>query len=60
MEDKLFLRSDDIMAILDIGRTSACAIINKLNKELEKKGYLVQPHRLSKKYFKERFGIESL
>lgn len=48
MKDKLFLRSDDIMSILDIGRTSACAIINKLNKELEKKGYLVQPHRLSK------------
>ena len=39
--------------------TKAYSIVRDLNKELEDKGYLIIPGRVSRKYFEERFyGVE--
>lgn len=49
------LNVDDVKARLGVGDTKAYAIIKKLNKELESKGYLTVRGKVPEKYFKERF-----
>ena len=46
------------MKLLDIQKTTAYAVIRKLNAELAKKGYFTQRGRVPKKYFLKRFGAE--
>jgi hypothetical protein len=45
----------EVARIFNCCRTKAYAIIKKLNDELEAKGYLTYPGRVSRKYFNERF-----
>ena len=53
-----FFNAEDVQEILMVGRTKAYQIIQTLNKELDKSGYLVQRGRAPKHYFMERFGLE--
>lgn len=57
--DAIFYNRDDIADILGYGRAKAYKIIRELNAELEAKGYLIRPGKISRKYFDERFGIAS-
>ena len=49
------LCAQEVSAALGINIKAAYQIINKLNKELEKQGYLTIPHRVPEKYLNERF-----
>ena len=45
--------------MLCVSESKAYSIVSDLNKELEDKGYLIIPGRVSRKYFEERFyGVE--
>ena len=45
--------------MLCVSESKAYSIVRDLNKELEDKGYLIIPGRVSRKYFEERFyGVE--
>lgn len=50
-----WVRAKEVQAYFDCCRAKAYNIIRDLNKELEAKGYLTYPGRVSRKYFNERF-----
>ena len=45
----------DVMALLGVSRSKAYKIIQNLNKELDKKGYITIAGKVPKKYFSEKF-----
>lgn len=52
---KNYMRADDIAEELAISKATASKIIQRLNRELKKKGYLTVSGRVSRNYFKERY-----
>ena len=56
-EDKMtnsFLRVDDVAKILDVSKSYAYKIVQRLNKELESMGYITISGRVNKQYFMEK------
>ena len=51
MANKLYYTAAEVAEMVGVGRTSAYAIIKKLNQELAKAGYLVVDGKLPKEYF---------
>ena len=51
MENKLFMRSEEVAKELGVSRAYAYKLIKKLNEELKAKGYLVIEGRLNREYF---------
>ncbi len=49
-----FLRVDDVAKILDVSKSYAYKIVQKLNKELESMGYITISGRVNKQYFMEK------
>lgn len=58
MTTKKFFRVTDIMELMDISKSTAYQLMQKLNKELEEQGKQTYSGRLSKKYFYERVYID--
>ncbi len=54
MTDKNFMRVEDIARELDVSKSYAYKIVQKLNKELEAKGYITISGRVNRQYFFER------
>ena len=54
MENKLFMRSEEVAKELGVSRAYAYKLIKKLNEELRAKGYLVIKGRLNREYFMEK------
>lgn len=54
MENKLFMRSEEVAKELGVSRAYAYKLIKKLNEELKAKGYLVIEGRLNREYFMEK------
>jgi hypothetical protein len=52
-----FYTAIDVATILGISRASAYRTIDRLNRELEKKGFFTFSGKVSKKYFHERMYI---
>ena len=52
---KIYYSAQEIAEMLDISKGSAYAIIKKLNAELEARGFIVIPGKVSKIYFSERW-----
>ena len=48
---KQFYTVKDVMRILQVKQTKAYKIIRELNEELEQRGYIVVPGKVSKRYF---------
>lgn len=57
MKDSIFYGCDEVAEILGYKSGKAYKVIRELNAELEAKGYLIRPGKISKKYFNERFGV---
>ena len=57
MEKMNFYFPKDLEEILGIKQSKAYYIINKLNEELEEKGYLIFKGRVLASYFRQRVGI---
>jgi hypothetical protein len=53
MTNKLYLKVEDVMRLLDISRASAYRLMASLNSELKAAGYIVIPGRISSAYFFE-------
>ncbi len=51
----MFMRVDEVAEELDISKSHAYKIVQKLNKELEAKGMITISGRVNKQYFMERF-----
>lgn len=54
MTDKNFMRVEDVARELDVSKSYAYKIVQKLNKELEAKGYITTSGRVNRQYFLER------
>lgn len=60
MEGIIFITATEMAEILGISKPYAYKIIKQLNEELEAKGFITIPGRVSKKYFEEKFyGVET-
>lgn len=53
--ENTFIRAEDAAKELDISKAYAYKVIRRLNAELETKGFLTIPGRISRDYFFERF-----
>lgn len=49
-----FLRVDDVAKILDVSKSYAYKIVQRLNKELKSMGYITISGRVNKQYFMEK------
>ena len=54
MTDKNFMRVEDVARELDVSKSYAYKIVQKLNKELKAKGYIAISGRVNRQYFLER------
>lgn len=59
MPDKLFLDANDIVKIMGVAKPTAYALMRRLNRELEAKGYIVICGKVSTQYFFERCGLQT-
>lgn len=55
MEGTIFITAAEMAEMLGISKPYAYKIIRQLNEELEEKGFITIPGRVSKKYFEEKF-----
>lgn len=55
MANQSFMRVDDVARELDVSKSYAYKIVQKLNSELQEMGYLTISGRVSRKYFYEKF-----
>ena len=55
MSEKLYYTAEEISKMIGVGKTSAYAIVKKLNKELSDKGYIVVSGKIPKNYFNEKY-----
>ena len=54
MEGTSFMRVDEVAQELGISKSYAYKIVQKLNAELKKKGFMTISGRINKQYFMER------
>ena len=54
MTDKNFIRVEDVARELDVSKSYAYKVVQKLNKELSDKGYITISGRINRQYFLER------
>ncbi len=54
---KSYYDVNDVMEILGCGENKAYGVIRKLNKELEKKGYIFIAGKINKAYFNEKYML---
>lgn len=54
MNNKLFMRADEVAEELGVSQAYAYKLIKKLNEEQKAKGYLVINGRINREYFAEK------
>lgn len=54
MENTLFMRADEVAKELGVSQAYAYKLIQKLNADLKKQGYLTISGRLNRQYFAEK------
>lgn len=54
LEEVKFLKAKDVSTILQVSESTAYRIIKQLNHELEEKGKIIIPGKISKRYFEEK------
>ncbi len=54
MENRSFMKVEEVAQELEISKSYAYKVVQKLNAELESKGYLTISGRVNKQYFMER------
>ena len=62
MNEKSFMRVEEVAETLDVSKFYAYKIVQKLNAELKAKGYLTISGRVSRQYFMEKvcYGGEAV
>ena len=54
MNEKSFMRVEELAATLDVSKSYAYKIVQKLNAELKTNGYITISGRVSRQYFLEK------
>lgn len=54
MSENSFMRADDVARKLDVSKSYAYKLIQRLNAELRKQGYITISGRVSRSYFEEK------
>ena len=54
MSEKSFMRVEEVAQELGVSKSFAYKIVQKLNAELQEKGYLTISGRISRKYFQKK------
>ncbi len=54
MNEKNFIRAEEVAEILDVSKSYAYKIVQRLNAELKAKAYLTVSGRVSRQYFLEK------
>ena len=54
MSENSFMRVEDVARELDVSKSYAYKLIQRLNAELRKQGYITISGRVSRKYFTEK------
>ena len=54
MNEKSFMRVEEVAETLDVSKSYAYKIVQKLNAELKAKGYITISGRVSRQYFMEK------
>lgn len=55
MIKKLYYTADEIATMIGVGRTTSYKLVNQMNEELSKKGFLVVKGKVPKEYFDARY-----
>ena len=55
MSKELFVRAEEIAGALGISKPYAYKLIREMNEEVKKKGFIIIPVRVSRRYFEEKF-----
>lgn len=58
--NNIFIRADEVAQVLNVSVQTGYKIIRDLNKELQKKGFVVQTGRVNRRYFEARYGISGM
>ena len=54
MDNKLFMRADEVAKELGVSQAYAYKLIKELNRKMKAKGYIVINGRLNREYFAEK------
>lgn len=54
MNENYYIYAEEVAEILGVAKGTAYKFIKQWNEELKAKGFLVQPGRISRKFFKEK------
>lgn len=57
-EPSKMIRVEEVMDILQVSKSSAYHTMQRLNKELQAKGYITHSGRISRSYLMERCGLQ--
>lgn len=55
MQEKTYLKMEDVKEIIGVSESKAYKIIQALNKELKNKGYITVAGKVPAKFFKEKY-----
>ena len=58
-DDAVFLSAEDVAKILGSSKGFAYKAIKQMNSELEKKGYMILPGKISRRYFEKRWYVDN-
>ncbi len=53
--EKMFLSAEEVAGIMDISTAYAYKVIQRMNKELSKKGFITMQGRIDRKFFFDQF-----
>lgn len=60
MDDKLFMRASEVAKELDVSMAYSYKLIQTLNQDLKKRGFITINGRVSRQYFNEKlYGSQS-
>lgn len=57
-EPSRMIKVEEVMDILQVSKSSAYHTMQRLNKELQAKGYITHSGRISRSYLMERCGLQ--
>lgn len=55
MNNKMYIKAEEVAADLDVSVAYAYKIIQQLNRELKEQGYMIISGRVSRQYYEEKF-----
>ena len=60
MIEKLYYTADEIAQMVGVGRTTSYKMVNQMNAELLKQGFLVVKGKIPKEYFDESIMVDHI